>query len=102
MNQISNQPAGFRQKIVVALARLKRELRRDYEKARLELREILDEQESRAWDLTLFPHLLLPDLVESRVPQLDLRSVETEQVDVSARNDVAAIKTYEPAFAICG
>src|SRR5262245_7108450 len=99
MNQISNQPAaGFCQKIV-ALARLQRELRREYEKARPELREsihlILDQEESRAWDLMLFPHLLLPDLVESRVTQLGLRSGETQQVEVSARNDVVAIKTYE-------
>ena len=106
MNQIRNQPAGFAQKIVAALAQLKQQLRRDYENAHPEFREIihliLDEEESRAWDLTLFPHLLLSDLVEAHVAQLNLRPVETEHVDVSARGDGAAIKTYQPGFAICG
>jgi hypothetical protein len=28
---------------------------------------VLDEEERNAWELSLFPHLLLPDLVEARV-----------------------------------
>jgi hypothetical protein len=106
MNQIMDQPAGFRQRVVTALARLKQRLQRDLEKAHPEWREIialiLEEEELRAWDLTLFPHLLLPDLVEARVAQLNLRAVETKHADVSARGDGAALKTYLPAFAICG
>jgi hypothetical protein len=106
MNEITNQPAGFAQKMVAALARLKQQLRGGYEKADPQLREIihlvLEEEESRAWELTSFPHLLLPDLVEARVAQFKLRPVETKQADVSARRDGAAIKTVQPAVAVCG
>ena len=36
-----DQPAGFRQRVVTALARLKQRLQRDLEKAHPELREII-------------------------------------------------------------
>ena len=102
MNQSTDQPAGFPQKIVAALAQLKQQLQRDYEKAHPQLREIirlvLDQEESRAWELSGFPHLLLPDLVEAHIAQLNLQPVGTRH-DAPERHEV---QTYEPALALCG
>jgi hypothetical protein len=95
----------FLQTVLVAVMQLKRQLQLDYEQAYPQLREVihlvLDEEESRAWDLTLFPHLLLPDLVEAHVAKLNLRPVETKHADVFAR-DVEELETYQPALALCG
>jgi len=91
----------FLQTVSVALAQLKQQLQHDYEQAYPDLREIiqlvLDEEESNAWNLTLFPHLLLPDLVEAHVANLNLRSVETKHANVFAPNH-----SDQPAFALCG
>src|SRR5215471_11491278 len=58
MNTEANKTV-FLQTVVVALGNLKRQLQHDYEQAYPDLREIihlvLDEEESRAWDLTFFP-----------------------------------------------
>src|SRR6266496_6540865 len=71
----------FLQTISVALAQLKQRLQQDYEQAYPDLREIvqliLDEEEANAWELSLFPHLLLPDLVEARLINLNLDPIET-------------------------
>ena len=54
----------FLQIVSVALAQLKQRLQQDYEQAYPDLREIihlvLDDEEANAWELSLFPHLLLP------------------------------------------
>src|SRR5206468_1029175 len=59
----------FLQTVSVALGQLKQRLQQDYERAYPDLREIihlvLDDEEANAWELSLFPHLLLPDLVEA-------------------------------------
>src|SRR3954447_3731929 len=76
----------FLQTVSVALRQLKQQLQHDYEQAYPDLREIvhlvLDEEESRAWELSLFPHLLLPDLVEAHIAKLNLRPVDTHHEDV--------------------
>ena len=41
------------------------------------IRLVIAEEEARAWDLSSFPHLLLPDLVETHLAQLGLPSAET-------------------------
>lgn len=95
----------FLQMVSVAMMQLKQELQHDYEQAYPGLREIihlvLDEEETRAWDLTLFPHLLLPDLVEAHVAKLNLRPAETKHEDIFSHH-VHAIETYQPALALCG
>ena len=92
--------------VSVALMQLKQELQRDYEQAYPELREIihlvLDEEETRAWDLTLFPHLLLPDLVEAHVAKLNLRPVETKHEDVFVPHSHREFYAHQPALALCG
>lgn len=96
----------FLQTVGIALGNLKQQLQFDYERAYPELREVihlvLDEEESRAWDLTLFPHLLLPDLVEAHVAKLNLRPVETKHADVFAAHPHRDIEAYQPALALCG
>ena len=96
----------FLQTVLVAVMQLKRQLQCDYEQAYPELREVielvLDEEEARAWDLTLFPHLLLPDLVEAHIATLNLRLLETKHADAFALHRSEEIKTYQAFFALCG
>jgi hypothetical protein len=95
----------FLQTVSVAMMQLKQELQRDYEQAYPDLREIihlvLDEEESRAWNLTSFPHLLLPDLVEAHVAKLNLRPVETKHEDIFASHSFGHVDNHEPVYA-CG
>jgi hypothetical protein len=96
----------FLQMVSVAMMQLKQELQRDYEQAYPELREIihlvLEEEESRAWNLTSFPHLVLPDLVEAHVAKLNLRPAETKHEDVFAPHSHREFNAYQPALALCG
>ena len=104
--QIEPTRAVFLQTVSLAIAQLKQQLQRDYEQAYPNLREIihlvLDEEETKAWGLTLFPHLLLPDLVEAHIANLNLRPVETKHADLFAPHHFRRIETYRPAFALCG
>ncbi len=92
----------FLQTVSVAIAQLKQRLQQDYEQAYPDLREIvhlvLDEEEGKAWELSLFPHLLLPDLVEAHIEKLNLQPVETMHDDIFAPPQFNEI----PAFALCG
>ena len=96
----------FLQTVSVALAQLKQRLQQDYEQAYPNLREIvqliLDEEEAKAWELSLFPHLLLPDLVEAHITNLNLDPIETKHDDVFAPHGFNRIETGQPAFALCG
>src|SRR6266702_8359964 len=96
----------FLQMVSVAVAQLKQRLQQDYEQAYPDLREIihlvLDEEEANAWELSLFPHLLLPDLVEARLINLNLDPIETKHDDVFAPHGFNRIETCQPAFALCG
>src|SRR5216683_730836 len=96
----------FLQIVSVALAQLKQRLQQDYELAYPDLREIihlvLDEEEANAWELSLFPHLLLPDLVEAHIEKLDLQPVETKHDDIFAPPQFNDTSMYQPAFALCG
>lgn len=66
--------------IARAMAELRRRLQNDYENAYPGLGEIirlvLEEEETRAWELTSFPHLLLPDMVEAHIATLGLDAPE--------------------------
>ncbi len=98
--------AVFLQIVAVAVAQLKQRLQQDYEQAYPDLREIihlvLDEEEANAWELSLFPHLLLPDLVEAHVSNLNLYPVETKHDDAFASEGFNGIETRQSAFALCG
>lgn len=94
----------FLQTVSVAVGHLKQQLRRDYEKTYPELRDVihlvLDEEETNAWKLTPFPHLLLSDLVEAHVENLNLQPANTAPRDMLAPLDFP--KGYRRDFALCG
>jgi hypothetical protein len=77
----------FLQTVQAALAHLKRELQQDYERAYPALREIihlvLDEEETKAWKLSQFPHLIFPDLVDAHIEKLNLQRAETSHKAVA-------------------
>src|SRR5690348_2097956 len=97
-NQTLSVPA-FLQTVSAALAHLKQQLQRDYEQAYPELREIvhlvLEEDEANAWNLSIFPHLLLPDLVEAHIARLNLGPIESKHEDLVAKDFLI----LQPAFA---
>src|SRR5439155_20361544 len=106
----------FPQTVSVALGQLKQRLQQDYEQAYPDLREIihlvLDEEETNAWELSLFPHLLLPDLVEAHIAKLNLQPADRAHDNVITPHGFAKIdppsqgygaaSNYQPALALCG
>src|SRR5882757_8770806 len=98
--------AVFLQTVSVAIAQLKQRLQHDYEQAYPDLREIvhlvLDEEEAKAWELSLFPHLLLPDLVEAHIEKLNLQPAETKHEELLVPHPFPEIDNHERAFAVCG
>ena len=96
----------FLQTVSAAITQLKQRLQQDYEQAYPGLAEIihlvLDEEEEKAWELSLFPHLVLPDLVEAHVDKLGLQPAETKHDDVPVPHRFLEIPTYQPSLALCG
>ena len=90
----------FLQTVSAAVTQLKQKLQQDYERVYPDLGEIirlvLDEEEAKAWELSLFPHLLLPDLVEVHVAKLDLQPAETKHEDVLVPHRFIEMPTYQP------
>src|SRR5207249_6091343 len=100
------EPAVFLQTVNGAVSDLKARLQYDYERAYPDLAEIihivLDEEETNAWELSLFPHLLLPDLVEAHIAKLNLQPVEPKHDDVFAPDGFNGIEARQSTFALCG
>ena len=96
----------FLQTVSVAIAHLKQRLQLDYEQTYPDLREIvhlvLDEEEAKAWELSSFPHLLLPDLVEAHIEKLNLQPADTRHDDLLMPHHFPKIDHHQPAFAVCG
>ena len=71
----------FPRSVALAVAHLKERLQHDYAQSYPGLDEIIrlvvDEEEARAWELSAFPHLFLPDLVEAHLEQLGLHPADT-------------------------
>ena len=99
------QLTGFLQTVSVAVRQLKQQLQHDYEKAYPQLRDIIhlvvDEEESHAWDLSVFPHLLLPDLVEAHIEKLNLEPARPAHKTVAAPHRFSVANNYEPVFPLC-
>jgi hypothetical protein len=80
--------AVFIQRITAAVSELKDQLQGDYERRYPGLGEIirivLDEEEAKAWELSFFPHLFLPDMVEAHIATLGLEPVERRYGDIVA------------------
>jgi hypothetical protein len=104
--QSETATAVFPQTVSAALTQLKQRLQHDYEQAYPGLGEIihliLQQEESKAWELSSFPHLLLPDLVDAHVATLGLQPAETKHDGVLARHRWFEMATYQPALALCG
>ena len=104
----TDQPSepSFLQTVAGAVADLKNRLQFDYQQAYPELGEIihivLDEEEANAWELSLFPHLLLPDLVEAHIATLNLQPAKKKHDNLVAPGAFDPTQTYEPALAVCG
>jgi hypothetical protein len=66
--------AVFIQRVTAAVSELKDHLQQDYERTYPGLGEIirivLDEEEAKAWELSFFPHLFLPDMLEAHIVNL--------------------------------
>ena len=76
----------FPKAVALAVAHLKEHLQHEYARAYPGLDEIIrlviEEEESRAWDLSAFPHLFLPDLVEAHLTKLGLDPAGTRREDL--------------------
>ena len=85
-----------------AILDLKNRLQQDYERAYPGLgnvvRIVLDEEEERAWDLSSFPHLLLPDLVETHMERLGLQPAAKKQDEIPIRHRFLEMPGYRPAL----
>jgi hypothetical protein len=104
--QTDQQPeanAVFLQTLTGAVSDLKNRLQQDYEQAYPGLgnvvRIVLDEEEETAWDLSSFPHLLLPDLVQAHMERLGLQPADRRLDDVLAPRGFREIENYQPALA---
>ncbi len=93
----------FLQTVSAAVTQLKQKLQQDYERVYPDLRDIihlvLDEEEERAWDLSSFPHLLLPDLVEAHIERLGLQLADTQHDNVLAPHSFTETQNHQPALA---
>ena len=91
----------FLQAVSAAVTQLKQKLQQDYERVYPDLGEIihliLDEEETKAWELSSFPHLFLPDLVEAHVAKLGLQPAAKKEVRVPHR--FLEMPSYQPALA---
>ena len=96
----------FLQTVSAAVTQLKQKLQQDYERVYPGLGEIihliLDEEEAKAWELSLFPHLFLPDLVEAHIEKLSLRSVDMRHDELLVPHPFPEIDNHQRAFALCG
>ena len=94
--------AVFLQTVSAAVTQLKQKLQQDYERVYPGLGEIihlvLDEEEAKAWELSLFAHLFLPDLVEEHVAKLGLQPAATKQDEVQVPDRFLEMPSYQPAL----
>ena len=80
--------AVFIRRVTAAVSELKDHLQQDYDRTYPDLREIirivLDEEEAKAWELSFFPHLFLPDMMDAHIANLNLQPVETKRITLPA------------------
>lgn len=75
--------------LMLAVSKLKKRLQQQYKQVYPDLgdivRYVIEEEEANAWSLSpLFPHLVLPDLVEAHIRQLGLQPVFIEPDEAAA------------------
>ena len=93
----------FLQAVSTAVTQLKQKLQQDYERVYPGLGEIihliLDEEEAKAWELSLFPHLFLPDLAEEHVARLGLQPAATKQEEDRVPHRFFDMPSYKSTLA---
>ena len=93
--------AVFLERVTVAVSELKHRLQQEYQRTYPGLGEIigviLDEEEANAWQMSIFPHLLLPDLVEAHIVTLGLEPADTKKEDIR----VPLIEAPHVVAAVC-
>ena len=93
----------FLQTVSTAVTQLKQRLQQDYEQVYPGLGEIihliLDEEEAKAWELSLFPHLFLPDLAEEHVARLGLQPAATKQEEDRVPHRFFDMPSYKSTLA---
>jgi len=99
--------AVFLQTLTSAVSDLNNRLQQDYEQAYPGLgnviRIVLDEEEERARDLSSFPHLFLPDLVEAHMERLGLQPMSARHDNLLAPAAFVEIESgsLSPAYVDC-
>jgi hypothetical protein len=103
--QLQEPAPLFAQMVSVALNRLKKRLKRCYQKAYPDsgeiIRRMIDEEEAKAWEVSFFPHLILPDLVDARIGKLGLQPDETRHDTAGLSHDFTMTEMPKTAFALC-
>jgi hypothetical protein len=73
-DQLREPAPIFAQMVSLAIGSLKKRLQRYYQTVYPHLGEtirlVIDEEEAKAWEISFFPHLILPDLVDTRIGKL--------------------------------
>jgi hypothetical protein len=96
----------FASMVSVALGRLKKRLQRYYQKAYPDsgeiIRRVINEEETKAWEISFFPHLILPDLVDARIGTLGLQPTQTHHGTAGLSHDFTTTEMTKSAFALCG
>jgi len=107
--QTDQQPeatAVFLQTLTSAISDLRNRLQQDYERGypalRNVIRIVIDEEEERAWDLSSFPHLLLPDLVETHMERLGLQPVPVRHDEFVSARRVHRNRERSALSGLCG
>jgi hypothetical protein len=105
-DQLQKPAPIFAQIVSLAIGRLKKRLQHYYQKAYPDSGEIIhliiDEEEAKAWEISFFPHLILPDLVDARIGNLGLQPDETRHDTAGLSHDFTTTKVLKTAFALCG
>lgn len=104
--QDQDQDPAFPKIVSIALGRLKKRLQRHYQKAYPDSGEIinlvLNEEEAKAQQLSFFPHLIFPDLVDAHFATLGLQPAKTRRDTASPSHHFTTTRMRKTAFALCG
>jgi hypothetical protein len=96
----------FAQIVSLAISRLKKRLQRHYQKAYPNsgeiIRRMIDEEEAKAREISFFPHLILPDLVDAGIGKLGLQREETRHDVAAFSPEFTRAEMPKTAFALCG
>ena len=96
----------FAQIVSLAIGRLKKRLQRYYQKAYPDSGEIIhrmiDEEEAKAREISFFPHLVLPDLVDARIRKLGLQRAEARHDMVGLSHDSTTTEMPKTILALSG